>query len=149
MPADDERSAFHNALLAWAAGDLEHVLALLAEDVVYVVNVDGTKVPYASSATGREDVRRRFELLLDTFVVDSYTVESLVHEPDFSRAAVVGNYTHKATGERIRLRFRMRGWVENGLLTRVEELHDAAYVEAFARLVEHLQARISSQSPDC
>lgn len=144
MSLEEERAPFRYALLAWAAGDLEHVLSRLAEDVVYIVNVDGTKVPYASSALGREDVRQRLQLLLDTFVVDAYAIENLAHGPDYSRAVVVGAYTHKNTGERIRLRFRMRGWVENGVLARVEELHDAAYVEAFARMVQHLQAQMSS-----
>jgi ketosteroid isomerase-like protein len=148
MSLEDERAPFHHALLAWAAGDLEHVLSLLAEDVVYIVNVDGTKVPYASSAFGREDVRQRLQLLLDTFVVDAYGIESVVHGPDYSRAVVVGHYTHKRTGARIQLRFRLHGWVENGLLMRVEELHDTAYVEAFEQLVHHLQMQISSQSTD-
>jgi ketosteroid isomerase-like protein len=141
MSLSDERVVFHQAHLAWADGDLEAFLALLADDIVHVVNVDG--VPYAASAHGKVEVRARFQVLLDTFVVNAFVVESLVHGPEYSRTVVLGYYKHKRTGERLDIRVRFQGWVRDGLLVRIEEHHDAAYVEAFQRFVAHLEAAAS------
>ena len=133
-----ERAAFHRAHLAWASGDLHDFLSLLADDIVYTVNVDGLEVPYASSAVGKEDVRWRLELLLDTFEVVTFHMESLTHEAGFSRSTVRGRYIHKATGEILDVRIRFRAWLKDGHIVRMEEVHDAAYVVAFQRFVKHL-----------
>jgi ketosteroid isomerase-like protein len=135
-----EREAFYRAHLAWNDGDFELFMSFLAEDIVYEVNVNGLEVPYAASAFGKVAVRERLQLLLDTFVVNAFVVESLVHEADRSRSVVQGYYKHKKTGERLDIRVRFVGWVENGLITRLEEHHDAAYIEAFQRFVAHLEA---------
>ncbi len=107
------------------------------------MNVDGQSVPYASSAVGKADVRQRLQLLLDTFVVNAFVVEALVHEIDHSRTIVLGHYRHKKTGERLDSKVRFHGWVENGLITRLEEYHDATYVEAFERFVTYFQVAAS------
>lgn len=140
MPVEEGRSAFYRAHIAWGAADFDGFMSLIDEDIIYLVNVDGLAVPYASSAVGKEDVRQRFQLLLDTFVVEAFIVESLVHEAEYSRSVVLGRYQHKKTGERLEIKIRFLGWVRDGLITRIEEYHDAAYIEAFARFVAHLQA---------
>lgn len=140
MAIADERAAFHLAHLAWGAGDFDGFMALIADDIVYTVNVDGEQLPYAASTVGKEQVRQRMLLLLDTFVVNAFVMEHLVHEPTYSRSSVLGYYTHKKTGEYLEIKIRFRGWVKDGLITRLEEYHDAAYVEAFHRFVTHLQA---------
>ncbi len=140
MSVAEERSVFLRAHHAWGDGDMDTFLTYLAEDILYTVNVDGLSVPYASSAVGKEDVRQRLQLLLDTFVVNAFVVETLVHETDHSRTIVLGYYKHKRTGERLDIKVRFHGWVENGLIKRLEEYHDAAYVEAFERFVRYLEA---------
>lgn len=139
MPSRAERAAFAEAHVRWAASDLEGFLEHLTEDVLYTVNVDGLAVPYASSALGKEDVRQRLQLLLDTFTVDKFEPESMVDESDHFRSVVVGHYTHRNTGEELRVRVRFRVWFRDGLIARMDEHHDAAYVEAFQRFVFHLQ----------
>lgn len=138
MSLADERRAFHQAHLLWGDGDFDGFMALIADDIVYTVNVDG--VPYAASAVGKDEVRQRMRLLLDTFVVNAFVVEYLVHEPAYSRSSVLGYYKHKKTGERLDIKLRFHGWVKDGLLVRLEEYHDAVYIEAFERFVKHLQA---------
>ena len=139
MSLDEQRSAFLRAHRAWEAGDFDGFMSQLAEDIVYIVNVDGMQVPYAMSAVGKTDVQDRLQLLLDTFVVTTFAMESIVHEPDLSRSLVHGVYRHKATGEILDIKLRFRAWVENGLLTRIEEIHDARYIEAYERFVFHVQ----------
>jgi ketosteroid isomerase-like protein len=144
MSLEEERAVFREAHLRWNEGDLEGFLSLLADDVVYTVNVEG--IDYAANANGKEEVRVRLQVLLDTFVVNAFVIESLVHEADSSRSVVLGYYRHKKTGERLDIRVRFRGWVKDGLLTRVAEQHDAAYVEAFERFVRYLQETAEEQS---
>jgi ketosteroid isomerase-like protein len=139
MPTQAENAAFEEAHVRWAGGDLEGLLEFLTEDVLYNVNVDGLAVPYASSALGKEDVRQRLQLLLDTFTVDKFEPENIWDAADYCRSVVVGHYTHRKTGEKIRLRIRFRAWFRDGLIACMDEHHDAAYVEAFQRFVFHIE----------
>jgi ketosteroid isomerase-like protein len=139
MPIDQERLPVIRALTRWAAGDLEGTLAPFSEDVLYRINVDGIAVPFASSSLGKEDLRQRLELVLDTFDKEVFDVESLVHEPEFTRVVVYGHYKHKKSGERLIARIRLRYWVRNGLIVRVDERRDAQYVEAFQRFILQIE----------
>jgi ketosteroid isomerase-like protein len=140
MTLADERSAMIDALMAWQAQDLDLLLTYFADDVLYLINVDGIQVPYAMSAVGKEDLRGRLQLVIDTFLLERYTVEKIVHDADHSRAYAHGVYRHRATGEPLDIRFRFCAWISNGLLVRVHELHDAAYLQAFEKFVFHLAA---------
>jgi ketosteroid isomerase-like protein len=139
MPLPAEFAAFEQAHIRWAASDLEGFLSLITDDILYTVNVDGLAVPYASSALGKEDLRQRLQLLLDTFTVDMFEPERIVAEPDHYRSVVEAKYTHKTTGEVLAVRVRFRVWFRAGLIFRMDEHHDAAYVEAFQRFVFHMQ----------
>lgn len=133
-----ERSVFERAHQAWADGDFEGFMNCVTDDVLYTVNVDGQQVPYAMSAVGRADLQDRLQLLLDTFEVTTFDVERLVHEAEFSRSLVHGVYRHRRTGEILDVKVRFNGWVRDGLLMHVEEIHDARYVEAYERFVFHM-----------
>ena len=139
MPLAKERSAVLRALDCWAVGDLEGTLAAFSEDVLYLINVDGIAVPYASSSLGKEDLRHRLELVLDTFDKEVFEVESLSHEPDFTRVVVFAHYKHKSLGETLVARIRLRYWVKDGLIVRVDERRDAQYVEAFQRFILQME----------
>ncbi len=139
MPIPTERATFETAHSRWAAGDLDGFLELFTEDVLHIVNVDGLAVPYASSALGKEDVRQRLQLLIHTFSVDKFEPESILREGDHWRSVVVGHYLHRKTGEELRVRIRFRVWFRDGLIERMDEHLDAAYVEAFQRFVFHLE----------
>lgn len=139
MPSLAERVAFEQAHIRWAAGNLEGFLDLFTEDILYNVNVDGLAVPYASSALGKEDVRQRLQLLMQTFTVDRFEPEIIVDEGGSWRSVVIAHYTHRKTGEVLKVRVRFRVWFKDGLVSRMDEYHDAAYVEAFQRFVFHLQ----------
>jgi ketosteroid isomerase-like protein len=139
MSSSSERAAYEQAHIRWAAGDLEGFLDLFTEDVLYNVNVDGLAVPYASSALGKEDVRQRLQLLMLTFTVDRFEPEIIVDEGGSWRSVVIAHYTHRKTGEVLKVRVRFRVWFKDRLISRMDEYHDAAYVEAFQRFVFHLQ----------
>ena len=138
------REAFVEAHVRWNVSDLEGFLALLEDDVVYVVNIDG--IGYAASANGKHELRRRLRLLLEMFVVNAFVPETIVHGPDCSRSTVLGYYKHKATGERLDIKVRFVAWMRNGLIWRMEEHHDAAYVAAFQRFVSFIEATVHQQA---
>ena len=135
-----DRLAFLQAHHAWAVGDFDGFMQMFADDIMYIVNVDGLQVPYALSSVGKQDLHDRLQLLLDTFYVTTFALEKLVHEADHSCSVVHGVYRHKKTGEVLDITMRFRGWVVNGLLTRMEEIHDARYVEAFERFVFFMES---------
>lgn len=139
MSLADARAPVLNAHLAWEAGDFDLFMSYIAEDIIYIVNVDGIQVPYAMSAVGKSDVAQRLQLLLYTFDVATFDVQHIAHEAESTRTRVHGVYRHKKTGEVLDIHLRFRGWVTNGLLTRIEETLDARYIEAFERFVFHMQ----------
>ncbi len=89
------------------------------------------QVPYAMSAVGKTDVQDRLQLLLDTFVVTKFAPEKMVDEAEHSLSVVHGVYRHKKTGEILDIKLRFRAWIANGLITRLEEIHDARFIEAY------------------
>lgn len=141
MSLEEERVVIRLACRVWNDGDLEGLLDCFTDDIVYTVNVDGQEVPYAGNTVGKDQMRARLLVLLDNLVVNAFVIESLVHEKEFSRAMVLGYYRHKRTGERLDVKIRFRFWVKDGLITRMEENHDAPYVEAFQRFVRSLELK--------
>jgi len=139
MSLESERTPVLRALACWAAGDLEGTLAQFSEDVLYLINVDGIAVPYASSSLGKEDLRHRLELVLDLFHKERFECENFLHAPDHTRVVVFAEYKHKNLGERLIARIRLRYWVKNGLIVRVEENRDAQYIEAFQRFIVQIE----------
>ena len=139
MDFSEERAAFVVAHEKWATGDFDGFLDLLHDDIIYIVNVDGMQVPYAMSGLGKADVEDRLQLVLETFIVTKFDVENIVHEDEYSRSLVHGVYRHKKTGEILDFKLRFRAWIENGLITRMEEILDAPFIEAYERFVFHMQ----------
>ncbi len=126
-------------------GRVDEFVSFMHEGIEYIVNVDGQQVPYVMSALGREDLRDRLNLLFDTFDVLDYIVQDIVPETDRVTTFVRGKYRHKATGETLDIRFLVRVWCnDDGLVTRIEEIHDAPYLEAFERFMIFLEGAASS-----
>jgi hypothetical protein len=63
-----------------------------------------------------------------------------VHEAAYSRSSVLGFYKHKKSGARLEIKIRFTAYFRGDLMERVEEVHDASYIEAFQRFVTYLQA---------
>lgn len=55
-----------------------------------------------------------------------------------------GVYRRKKTGE-ILDKLRFRAWIDNGLITRMEE--DAPFIEAYERFVFHMQSDAEGRDP--
>lgn len=129
------RQLYLDCFAAWTSRDLEGALSYLTEDVIHVLNVDGAAVPFAASVEGKPALREKLQLLLDTFefgaiVNDSLRVEGLRGSGNYKFI-----YIHFASGERLTGRFRFVMERRGDQFCRIEEYHDAAYLEAFVRLI--------------
>lgn len=125
----------------WNAGDFDGVTALLDDEICHTVNVDKLGIPWMMSATGKAEMAGRLALIRETFVIDAFMLESLVHETRSLRARVHAIHTHKKTGERLDVRLRFRVFVKAGRIVRLEETVDGTYFEAFERFVRYLEER--------
>jgi|LNFM01.1.fsa_nt_gb hypothetical protein len=135
-----ELCLFEKAHLLWRKGDFEGFMALYHDDILWVVNIDGIDVPYASSAVGKEDLRWRLQHMMDTFDIEGFDLESIQHGPEYCRSVVHLVYIHKTTREPLDVKIRFTGWEKDGVLVRFDERSDAAYVEAYNRFVHFLEA---------
>jgi ketosteroid isomerase-like protein len=124
-----------DAISAWANRDLERTLSYMHEDVVHRLNVNSETVPFGGSTFGKAALRQKLQLLLDTFEFGAFVTEHAKVDETVVRVRIKIIYIHFLTGERLNVRFRFVITHHDGLITRIEELHDAAYVEAFMRLV--------------
>jgi ketosteroid isomerase-like protein len=139
MSRELDAAVFRLAVRHWTDGDLEGVLSLIADDIVHVVNVDALEIPWVSSAEGKPALTARLMLIAATFDINAFIIESLVLEKDDIRATVLVYHTHKKTRERLDIRVRFRVRVKNGLIVRMDEFLDAAYIDAFNRFVKYLE----------
>jgi ketosteroid isomerase-like protein len=129
------RRLFLDCFAAWTNRDLEGTLSFMSEDVAHILNLDGTLVPYGASVEGKPALRQKLQLLLDTFEFGALVNEGLRVEGRKATGHYKFIYIHFASGERLSGSFRFVIEQRGGLIFRMEEYHDAAYVEAFARLV--------------
>jgi len=129
------QALFEGIIVAWADRDLEGTLACMGDEIEHSLNVDGDVVPYARSVRGKAAMREKLALLLDTFEFGAYVTDHLKIADNLARASMRIVFIHKATGARLVTRFRFVMEQRDGRISKIDELHDAAYFEAFARLV--------------
>ena len=129
------RRLFLDCLAAWTNRDLEGALSFMTEDVVHILNIDGAVVPFAASVEGKPALREKLQFLLDTFEFGALVNDGLRVEGRKATGHYKFIYIHFASGERLSGSFRFITEQRDGLIFRMEEYHDAAYVEAFVRLV--------------
>ncbi len=121
---------------AWQAGDIEGALALVADDAVYELHVSKEVLPFGGETVGRVGIAAVVDRIRADWDYILYRPLVLAGHGEIVRFQVEFMYRHRASGDVLSGRFRMVMKVENGLITRVDEYHDRAKVEAFMRLVQ-------------
>jgi ketosteroid isomerase-like protein len=137
--SEEEIAVFRKSVRCWSNEDFEGAVALLDEKIVHTVNVDALQIPWVSSAEGKANVTARLKVIVDTFIVNAFIIESLTYENGEIRATVLGYHVHRKTRERLDVRVRFRVRVRNGLIVRIDETLDATYIEVFQRFVSYLE----------
>lgn len=131
----ETRRVFQRMATAWANHDLEGTLALMSEKVVHTINVARDVMPFAASVNCKADMRRKLEQMLMAFEVGAYVTDHLSVEGHVARAYVKIIYVHIDSGERLITRVRYVVEQRDGQVVRIDQYQDAAYVEAFMRLI--------------
>jgi ketosteroid isomerase-like protein len=120
---------------AWAEGDIDEAIRYLAEDTVYALHISGEALPHGGETVGREGIGAALRKVREDFEYILYRPFKLTADGNTVRFQVEFMYRHRESGEMLDGRFRMVMLVKDGLITRVDEYHDRAKVEAFMRLV--------------
>jgi len=131
----ETRRVFQGAVSAWANRDLDLAMSFMSDEVVHILNVDGEVAPFAASTNGKAALRTKLQLLLDTFDFGALVTDHLKIDGAVARAGIKIIYIHIGSGERLNVRFRFIVEQHHGLIVRMDEFHDAAYLESFVRLV--------------
>ncbi|KAB2941190.1 MAG: nuclear transport factor 2 family protein [Hyphomicrobium sp.] len=119
---------------AWAAGDIDGGMRLVADHAVYALYISGDLLPIGGETVGRVNIEAGLRQVRSDFEYLLFRPLDLKVKGDEVRYQVEFMYRHRRSGEVLNGRFRLIMRVENGLIVRADEYHDRAKVEAFLRL---------------
>jgi len=126
---------FLAAVSAWANRDLNSLAPLIADEVIRNVNVDPVIVPFAASVVGKDAYLETLQLNLQKFEFGAYVTDFLQIDGNIARASMKTIWTHRGSGEMLKTRHTVVVTQRNGKIVSFDKYCDAAYLEAFARLV--------------
>lgn len=130
----DNRAVVESFLACWSVQDVELTIDHVHEDFVYALYISETALPYGGETRGKENVRAVLYAILAEFDYLRYEPEIVAVEGNVVRTSVAFVYHHRRTGENLSGTKRMVLRLKDGFITRIDEYHDAAKVEAFMRL---------------
>jgi ketosteroid isomerase-like protein len=133
----DNRAVVISFLQSWMAQDVEMTVAHAADDVVYALHISNEALPFGGETHGKERIKGVLYAILADFDYLKYEPVILSVRGDVVRVQVSYVYHHRRTGEDLVGSKRLVIKLKDGLVTRVDEYHDAALVEAFMRLARH------------
>ena len=123
----------------WIAKDIDACLTLLSATASYTLHIEQSLLPFAGTTTGREEIGRQLAAMLrdwDYLVFRPTPAHAHVDDVSEIHSRVEFMYRHRASGEVIDGFLRLVWCVREGLITEVNEYHDAAMVETFLRLLD-------------
>jgi ketosteroid isomerase-like protein len=130
----DNRAIVESFLACWSVQDVEMTVAHVHDDFVYALYISETALPYGGETRGKDNVRAVLYAILAEFDYLRYDPEIISVEGDVVRVTAAFVYHHRRTGENLTGTKRMVFRLKDSLITRIDEYHDAAKVEAFMRL---------------
>jgi ketosteroid isomerase-like protein len=120
----------------WEAADLESCTRLIAADCVFILHVAADLVEHAGQWNGREQIRLALAAARQHYDYILYRPQIMGADEQTVRVRVEFIGTHRATGARIEMIFRQVFTVAADLISRCEEYHDRAKLEAYLRLIQ-------------
>ena len=128
------RAVVESLLACWRVQDVEMAMAHAADDIVYTLFISETALPFAGETRGKTNLRNVLYTILADFDYLQYEPTIVAVEDDVVRVQVQFTYHHRPSGGNLAGSKRMVMTVENDLITRIDEFHDARMVETFMRL---------------
>lgn len=132
---------------AWSRGDLNGLLSWYRDDAVYRCNIGPNNDGQAFVARGKGAIREFLAPVL--LIAESMSVcDHFVFADDEARVQVSCFIREKRTGHTLSGTYRQKYKFESGLIACVEEIHDAAKMAAFWRMVDvDAISKLESESP--
>lgn len=141
MALETAEEIVRRSLKAWISGDFEGTLASIADDCVYALHISNEALPFAGEAVGKAAIEAAFRMMRAQFDYLLFRPHHYVTDGGTVRVRVEHMYRHRATGEIISGNFRLVFFMRDGFITRMDEYHDRAMVEAFMRLINGAASR--------
>ena len=132
----DKRDVVEELVRFWSVQDVESSVALMRDDCVWVLNISETALPFGGETCGKDKIAEGFYAILADWDYISYVPTILAIKDGKARLQVQHVYRFRRTGEDLAGSFRINIEVVDGLVSRIEEYHDAAMVETFMRLAQ-------------
>jgi len=136
----DAREIVAEVLRRWAAQDVESAFEFVADDVVYVLNIDEDLAPFAGVTHGREGMMAAFYQMIEHYDYLKWEQVIVGAEGDVVRAQTQFRLHHRRTGTDLEGSMRTVMTMRDGLMVRCEEFLDRGMVEAFMRLAKQREA---------
>lgn len=130
----ESRAVVESMLAYWRVQDVEMAMAFAAEDIVYTLFISETALPFAGETRGKANLRNVLYTVLADFDYLQYEPTIVAVEDDIVRVQVRFTYHHRPSGGNLAGSKRLVMRIENGLIARIDEFHDARMVESFMRL---------------
>lgn len=131
----DTSTLLEAAYAAWAAGDLDGLLACFADDVAFAIRLPPEIVPFAGLVSGKADLARQLMIILDDFDILEYRPMQISAVTDAFHSQVQFIFRHKATGLMYEGTARHLWRVENDKIVHFEEFHDIERTRAYFKLL--------------
>lgn len=118
----------------WVEANIDGAMQLVAEHAIYNLYISEDLLPVGGQTVGRANIEAALRAVRQQFEYVLYRPRDLMLSGQDVRHQVEFMYRHRSSGELLSGRLRMIMRVEDGLITRADEYHDRAKVEAFLRL---------------
>lgn len=136
----DARDIVEEVLRRWAAQDVESAFEFIADDVVYVLNIDEDLAPFAGITHGREAMMAAFYAMIEQYDYLKWEQVIVGAEGDVVRIQTQFRFHHRRTGTDLEGSMRTVITMRDGMMVRCEEFLDRGMVEAFMRLAKQREA---------
>jgi len=109
LTTDPKVAAIHRLYEAYGRGDVEAVLAEVADDVDWAAEAAGTRVPWYGPHHGKDDVARFFKEIGSNVDVTEFDLRSITANDTDVVVVVHWSYTVNATGKTVSM-FMQHWW---------------------------------------
>jgi ketosteroid isomerase-like protein len=144
----ESRAVVESLLACWRVQDVEMAMTHAADDIVYTLFISETALPFAGETRGKASLRNVLYTILSDFDYLQYDPAIVAVEDDIVRVQVQFTYHHRPSGGDLAGSKRMVMTVNDGLITRIDEYHDARMVESFMKLAAQRSRDGKVQPPE-
>ena len=125
---------------AWHVQDKVAAMRCFADNIEMGIHIPQETLPFGGITVGKPSISDRMQTVIDQFETLQYEGTMVAVAGATVRGQVAYCFRHRMTGEVIEGVARHVVEVEDGLIVRLHEYHDAERIKAFMRLVSYKAA---------